>query len=71
MNTDINNFEIKDLEPNYELLLLTYYNTLNYKLNELNGDKSTLENVKKLVDLEMHKILGVANCRVLTIKDNI
>jgi len=68
MNTDINNFEIKNLEADYKLALLTYYTIINNRLNELNGDKETLENVKIIIDEEMSKIISMINCRVLTIK---
>lgn len=67
-NTDINNFEIKNLEADYKLALLTYYTDINNKINQVQGDEQTLNQVKNILDEEMGKIVSILNCRVLTIK---
>jgi pyruvate-formate lyase-activating enzyme len=65
-----NNLSIESIEsinPDYALALLTYYTAINNKINKLKGDKQTLNEVKNIVDEEMGKIVGMLNCRVLTI----
>jgi hypothetical protein len=58
---------IEPINPNYELALLTYYTVINNKINQVQGDEQTLNEVKNIVDEEMSKIVGKLNCRVLTI----
>jgi hypothetical protein len=58
---------IEPINPNYELALLTYYTVINNKINQVQGDEQTLNEVKNIVDEEMSKIVGMLNCRVLTI----
>jgi pyruvate-formate lyase-activating enzyme len=66
-SNNLNIQSIESINPDYELALLTYYTVINNKVNKLQGDEQTLNEVKNIVDEEMGKIVGMLNCRVLTI----
>lgn len=68
---EFNTYAVKniELEPNYQLTLLTYYTIINNKLNKMSGDESTLNEVKNMIDDEMKTIVNMLNCKVLTIKE--
>jgi hypothetical protein len=69
MMANFNDCRIEKVEINYQLALLTYYTTINNKLNKMCGDQETLNKVKDLFDNEMDRIVNMLNCRVLTLGD--
>jgi hypothetical protein len=66
-NLNIESIELESINPDYELALLTYYTVINNKINQVKCDVEILDKVKNIIDEEMGKIVGMLNCRVLTI----